>query len=101
MLFEEQAFARVHRLGQEKKIYRVKFVVKDSVDDKILEIQNAKAEQIGNAHSGERKGGVSRRAIIKAIIKEKDMDIDGETDDEEEYNDAPVRNAVPLDGNQD
>ncbi|KAF8253640.1 hypothetical protein K440DRAFT_533033 [Wilcoxina mikolae CBS 423.85] len=39
---ELQAFDRVHRLGQKKEVFITRFMVKDSVEEKMLELQQKK-----------------------------------------------------------
>jgi DNA repair protein RAD5 len=39
---EQQAIDRVHRLGQTKPVHVVKFVIRDSVEEKILDLQEKK-----------------------------------------------------------
>jgi len=39
---EQQAIDRTHRIGQEKKVFIYKFITKDSVEEKILALQNRK-----------------------------------------------------------
>jgi hypothetical protein len=46
---ENQAFGRVHRIGQEKETYFVKIVVKDSIDQALLQMQEGKATMIAKA----------------------------------------------------
>jgi hypothetical protein len=46
---ENQAFGRVHRIGQEKETYFVKIVVKDSIDEALLQMQEGKASMIAKA----------------------------------------------------
>ena len=41
---EEQAFQRVHRLGQTKKTLTYKFVCHDTIDDRILDLQATKSD---------------------------------------------------------
>ncbi|KAG8431459.1 hypothetical protein GDO86_018655, partial [Hymenochirus boettgeri] len=46
---EEQCFDRCHRLGQTKEVIITKFVVKDSVEENMLTIQNRKRELAAGA----------------------------------------------------
>ncbi len=41
---EAQAIARAHRIGQEKKVIALKFITKDSIEEKILQLQSNKAQ---------------------------------------------------------
>ncbi len=39
---ESQAIARAHRIGQDKKVFAYRFITKDSIEEKILVLQNRK-----------------------------------------------------------
>jgi len=41
---EQQAIARAHRIGQEKRVMAVKFITKDSIEEKILRLQEKKSK---------------------------------------------------------
>ncbi|WP_454981049.1 helicase-related protein, partial [Capnocytophaga haemolytica] len=40
---ERQAIGRAHRLGQENKVNVIRFVSKDTIEEKIIKLQQAKA----------------------------------------------------------
>ncbi len=40
---EKQAIARAHRIGQTKKVFALKFITKDSIEEKILKLQERKS----------------------------------------------------------
>jgi SWI/SNF-related matrix-associated actin-dependent regulator of chromatin subfamily A3 len=46
---EDQAVDRVHRLGQTKDVEIVRFICKDSVEEKIIELQDAKRQMTTTA----------------------------------------------------
>lgn len=41
---EQQAIARAHRIGQEKNVIAIKFITKDSIEEKILMLQERKSK---------------------------------------------------------
>lgn len=50
---EDQAIARAHRIGQTEKVVAVKFIAKDSIEEKILKMQEKKAALAGEILSGD------------------------------------------------
>ncbi|MCB9081674.1 MAG: ATP-dependent helicase [Lewinellaceae bacterium] len=40
---EQQAIARAHRIGQDKNVIAIKFITKDSIEEKILKLQERKS----------------------------------------------------------
>ena len=40
---EKQAIARAHRIGQNNQVFAIKFITKDSIEEKILKLQEKKA----------------------------------------------------------
>ncbi|KAL8912493.1 MAG: hypothetical protein Q9171_002506 [Xanthocarpia ochracea] len=51
---EQQAFCRVFRIGQESETFITRFVAKNTVDEKLLEMQKRKEEEIGGAMDDEK-----------------------------------------------
>ena len=45
---ERQAIARAHRLGQQHKVNVIRFVAKDTLEEKIIRLQENKKELSGN-----------------------------------------------------
>lgn len=41
---EQQAIARAHRIGQDKSVFALKFITKDSIEEKILLLQQKKSQ---------------------------------------------------------
>lgn len=41
---EQQAIARAHRIGQDKNVIAIKFITKDSIEEKILKLQERKSK---------------------------------------------------------
>ena len=48
---EWQCFDRIHRLGQTKPVFIYKFITKQSIEGKMLEIQNKKKDLISRCRS--------------------------------------------------
>jgi hypothetical protein len=46
---EQQAFGRVHRIGQEKETYFVKILTKDTIDERLMEMGQDKEQLISKA----------------------------------------------------
>ena len=57
---ELQAIARAHRIGQKNKVNVVRFVSKDSIEEKILHLQKTKTELFENV--------VDEGTFIKEVI---------------------------------
>lgn len=54
---EHQAIDRVHRLGQEKTVYVKHFIVEDTIEGRILQIQKRKTAIIKEAFRGTQQSG--------------------------------------------
>ena len=60
---EQQAIARAHRIGQDKNVIAVKFITKDSIEEKILKLQERKSRLAEDIIDNVRKPAFSRGDI--------------------------------------
>ncbi|MBX7124182.1 MAG: DEAD/DEAH box helicase [Cyclobacteriaceae bacterium] len=60
---EQQAIDRAHRIGQKKKVFTYKFITRNSVEEKILQLQRHKLKLSENLITTE-------ESIIKALTRE-------------------------------
>lgn len=49
---EQQAIARAHRIGQDKNVIALKFITKDSIEEKILKLQERKSQLAADIMEG-------------------------------------------------
>ncbi|EHK45147.1 hypothetical protein TRIATDRAFT_39079, partial [Trichoderma atroviride IMI 206040] len=57
---EDQALARIHRIGQTKEVTTVRFIVRDSFEERVVELQQSKADlasviNLQNENNGTRR----------------------------------------------
>jgi SNF2 family DNA or RNA helicase len=60
---EAQAIDRAHRIGQQKTVFTYKFITKNSVEEKILELQRSKQKLFNNLITNE-------ESFVKSLSKE-------------------------------
>ena len=60
---EQQAIDRAHRIGQKKKVFTYKFITRNTVEEKILQLQKHKLKLSENLISTE-------ESIIKSLTRE-------------------------------
>lgn len=60
---EQQAIARAHRIGQDKNVIAVKFITKDSIEEKILKLQQRKSQLAKDIIDHVNSGGFSQGDI--------------------------------------
>jgi SNF2 family DNA or RNA helicase len=91
---EAQAYCRAFRIGQDKKVEVVRFVVKDSIDEDLIKMQDRKDVEVSGAIGPDSHG---KRATIQQLlelfgsVQEEDdgqnefilMEDEGESDDDE------------------
>ena len=88
-----QAFCRVFRIGQEKETFITRFVIKNSVDEKLQALQQDKKEAIDAAigDDGKRLAKLSLEDLLRLFGPVQDEDGGKEfilVDDEDEYADT-------------
>jgi SNF2 family DNA or RNA helicase len=66
---EMQAIARAHRIGQTKPVFAYRMVAKDTVEEKVLELQEKKRELVETL-LGEDKGSIAslKREDIELLL---------------------------------
>jgi SNF2 family DNA or RNA helicase len=74
---DDQAVGRIHRIGQEKETFPVKFAIKDSIDEKVLELQARKMEDIKRVN-GRRQN--TTHISIKEVAAEMHMNLSDDND---------------------
>ncbi len=60
---EQQAIARAHRIGQEKNVFAVKFITRDSIEEKILKLQERKSKLAEDIIENVKKSTLSKGDI--------------------------------------
>lgn len=65
---EWQCFDRIHRLGQTKPVFIYKFVTKDSIEEKMLEIQSKKETLISGAFHFQKSDLHQRQKRMEHIL---------------------------------
>ena len=66
---EWQCFDRIHRLGQTKQVFIYKFITKDSIEERMIQIQNDKKNLISGAfHMPEEERRRQRIGDIRTIF---------------------------------
>ncbi|KAH8898574.1 hypothetical protein GQ53DRAFT_817835 [Thozetella sp. PMI_491] len=62
---EQQAFGRIHRIGQTKRVHTVRIIAKDTLDERILEIQERKQENISEMSEGKTSKGPTKGDLMQ------------------------------------
>ena len=70
---EAQAIDRVHRMGQTQKVEVVRFVVKESIEGRMLRVQERKMVVAGTLGVGQNSGDGSGEDKTKRRIEELEM----------------------------
>jgi DNA repair protein RAD5 len=70
---EAQAIDRVHRMGQTQKVEVVRFITKESIEGRMLRVQDRKMAVAGSLGVGQSGGGESEEERKKKRIEELEM----------------------------
>ncbi|KAI3495285.1 hypothetical protein L1887_37558 [Cichorium endivia] len=62
---EDQAIDRAHRIGQTRPVTVLRFTVKDTVEDRILALQQKKREMVASAFGDDDNGGSQTRLTVE------------------------------------
>lgn len=57
---EQQAIARAHRIGQQKNVIAIKFITKESIEEKIMKLQEKKSKLAADIINQNRKADFSK-----------------------------------------
>uniref|UniRef100_A0A7N0TJC4 Helicase-like transcription factor CHR28 n=1 Tax=Kalanchoe fedtschenkoi TaxID=63787 RepID=A0A7N0TJC4_KALFE len=64
---EDQAIDRAHRIGQTRPVKVLRLTVKDTVEDRILALQQKKREMVSSAFGEDEKGGRQSRLTVEDL----------------------------------
>ncbi|KAL7814678.1 SNF2 family N-terminal domain-containing protein [Trichoderma aethiopicum] len=69
---EDQALARIHRIGQTKEVTTIRFIVKDSFEERVVELQQSKTDlaEVIHRQNESSQSAEARRPLewLKALI---------------------------------
>lgn len=68
---EEQALARIHRIGQTREVTTVRFYVRDSFEERVMELQTSKKQLAGvllSQHDGEADDRVGSLHKLRCLL---------------------------------
>ncbi|MEO1258087.1 MAG: DEAD/DEAH box helicase [Bacteroidota bacterium] len=65
---EKQAIARAHRIGQDKKVMAIKFIARDSIEEKILQMQERKSALAGEFVASPEKIACTREGLEALLL---------------------------------
>ncbi|SPO00197.1 related to global transactivator [Cephalotrichum gorgonifer] len=72
---EEQAFGRIHRMGQAREVTTVRFFIRDSFEERVMEVQESKKDLAGlflsphdGSHSSSSRSGTERLLQVRKFV---------------------------------
>lgn len=102
---EQQAFARVHRIGQKKETYAVRFLADDTIDSRMHELQQQKLDETQDAieefQADKSLGPRTLRMILGKAWYDEEVNDDEVSDYEGEEEGVDCSEELPADDDDD
>lgn len=102
---EQQAFGRVHRIGQKKETYCIRFLANDTIDTRMYEKQQEKLEEMQDAiqefQADKSLGSHTLRDILGKAWYDEEVDDDEVSDYEGEVEDGSEEFPAADDDSED
>ena len=91
---EKQAFGRVHRIGQTKETYFVKILAKNTIDERLADMQREKSAAIIKAMTKRADGDpLTEEDLVRLIAPDLPHDHPGDRDDSDNSNEDDLEDT--------
>ena len=65
---EEQAMDRIHRIGQKQEVKMIRMIARNSIEERVLELQQKKKKNLANEAFKRRRGKGQREVNVEDVI---------------------------------